>query len=199
MADCEDKLAGNFVRQCGYKPKQGIKRKWYGNHADIDQAATQKTNRGTKVTLLVLKTGAKIYPAEGNDKSHKGGHAIAVGDYGNGYIHTDNYNILYRGEEERERLQEIAEGAKLFSIIEKVDGGVNGELTYEILGLESGMKVTEDTWNSAENSGTANLTVATKEGEEEATGAKLFLPSGGVADVLTFIATKEYVRPEPEG
>jgi len=172
--DCESKMAGGFVRKCGYKPKQGIKKKWYVNHDDIDQVATQKVNRGTKVTILVLKAGAKLYPAAGNDKSHKLNHALAVGDYGNGYIHTDGFTMLYRGESERERVQELVEGARVATISQKVDTGVNGELTFEIAGLESGMLITEDTWNSNENSGTTTVTVATKEGEEESTAVKLF-------------------------
>jgi hypothetical protein len=195
---CESKLAGEFVRICGYKPKQGIKRKWAANWDDIDHVATQKANRNTKVTLLVMKTDKKFYVVGGNDKSHKGSHALAVGDYGNGYIHTDNINLLYRGENERERVQEIVDGARVVTLIEKVDGGEAGELSYEILGLESGMVITEDTWNSSENSGTTNLTLATKEGEEESTGAKLFLPAGGAADITTFLTANVYVAPDPE-
>ena len=185
------KLAGNFARVCGLKPKQGILRKWYVNFDDLDRSATQLANRNTKITQLVLNTGAKLYPAEGNDKSHKANHALAVGDYGNGYIHTDQYTLLYRGENERERIQELVDGARVISIIEKVDGGQNGELTYEILGYESGMSITEDVWNSAENSGTAQLSVATKEGEEESTGAKLFSHTDA-ATTKSFIETNEY-------
>lgn len=198
MAECDGKLAGNFVRKCGYKPKQGIKKKWYVNHEDIDQAATQKANKGTKVTTLVLKVGAKLYAAAGNDKSHKANHALSVLDFGNGYIHTDSFVVLYRGENERERIQELVEGGRVVTIVQKVDTGTNGELTYEILGLESGMVITEDNWNSSENSGTTTLTVATKEGEEESTGAKVFLLAAGVAATETWINTNTYVPPVEE-
>lgn len=194
--ECENKMAGNFVRKCGYKPKQGIRKKWYFNFEDIDKAATQIVNRGTKITTLVLKAGAKLYEAAGNDKSHKGSHALSVLDFGNGYIHTDNFTVLYRGENERERIQELVDGGRVGTIIQKVDGGTNGELTFEILGYESGMVITEDTWNSSENSGTTMLTVATKEGEEESTGAKLFLLAGGVTATETWINTNTYVTPE---
>ena len=190
--ECKDaKLAGQFAKKCGYKPKTGIKRKWYGNHDDVDRVGTQKTNRGTVISKLVLKAGAKLYPAGGNQKTSKAGHTLSVLDFGNGYIHTDNYTLLYRGVNERERIQELVDGARVFTIIEKVDSGENGELTFEILGLESGMLVTEDTWNSAENSGTALLTVATAEGEEESTGAKLFLDTDSET-TLSFIETNEF-------
>lgn len=195
IVTCENRLAGEFVKKCGYRPKQGIRRKWYFNWEDVDRVATQTTNRGTKVTLLVLKTGKFFYLAGGNDKSHKGAHALSVLDFGNGFIHTDMYALLYRGENERQRLQELVEGARVCSIIEKVDGGVNGELTYEILGLESGMLITEDKWSTAENSGSVAITVATKAGEEENTGAKLFLLATGVDATATYITTNTYVAP----
>lgn len=174
MGNCDAKLAGKFARQCGHRPKQGVQKKWYFNWEDVDRAATKIENKGTKVTQLVLKTGAKLYPAEGNAKTSNASHALSILDFGNGYIHTDNFTLLYRGEEERMRIQELVEGAKVCTLVKKTDGGVNGELSFEVLGLESGMIITEDNWNSKENSGSTALTVATLEGEEESTGAKLF-------------------------
>ena len=192
MSDtCNNKLSKSFVKKCSYKPKQGILRKWYLNLDDVDITATQTANKGTKVTALVLKDSAKIYKAEGNNKTSKANHSLTVGDLVSGYIHTDNFAILYRGEEERERIQELVDGAKVVTIIEKVDGGVSGELKYEILGLESGMAITEDVWSSSENGGVTNLTVATMEGEEELTGAKLW-SEGSLADTQTWISTNEY-------
>lgn len=195
---CDAKLSGNFARQCGHKPKQGIQKKWYFNWEDVDRVATTMVNRNTKVEALVLKAGAKIYPAEGNNKTSRGSHALSVLDFGNGYIHTDSFTLMYRGEQERERIQELVEGGRVGTIIQNIDTGLNGELSYDILGLESGMLVTEDNWNSAENSGTTTLTVATQEGEEEATGKKLFLMPAAVElsdleETEAWIAANEYV------
>ena len=198
MADtCDDKMAAGFVKQCGYRPKQGIKRKWYVNYDDIDRDATQLANKGTKVTLLVLKSGKKIYAAEGNNKTSKGKHALSVLDFGNGYVHTDSFTILYHGENERERVQELADGARVVTIVEKVDGGINGELTYEIFGYESGMSIIEDNYDSSANSGAVAITVATEKGEEEATGKKLFLLAGGATATGTYLNTNTYVPPPP--
>ena len=192
MADtCNTKLSKSFVKKCAHRPKQGIKRKWYFNWDDVDIAATQTANRGTKVTALVLVSGAKIYAAEGNVKTSKASHALTVGDYVNGYIHTDNFALLYRGEDERERIQELVDGGKVGTIIEKVDTGVAGELSFEIVGLESGMVITEDNWSSSENGGVTNLTVATREGEEESTGVKTWSETD-LAGTLAWIAANEY-------
>ncbi|GLB53054.1 hypothetical protein NBRC110019_20940 [Neptunitalea chrysea] len=175
MAVCDAKLSGKFVRQCGHKPKQGIVKKWYFNWEDIDRVATTTSNSGTKVEALVLKTGTYLYPAEGNNKTSSANHALSVLDFGNGYVHTDSFTVMYRGDEESERIQELVNGGRVCTLIQTVDSGVSGELSYHVLGLESGMLVTEDTWNASENSGTTTLTVATQEGEEESTGKKIFM------------------------
>lgn len=179
MATCDAKLSGMFARKCGHKPKQGIVKKWYFNWEDVDRVATTIVNSGTKVTALVLKTGTFLYAAEGNNKTSTANHALSVLDFGNGYVHTDGFTIMYRGEDESERIQELVNGGRVCTLIQTVDSGESGELTYHILGLESGMLVTEDTWNAAENSGTTTLTVATQEGEEESTGKKIFLMAAG--------------------
>lgn len=193
MPECNTSLAGDFASKCGYKPKQGIYEKWLINWADIDFDASQLDNRNTKITDLVLKAGKKIYKARGNDKTHKVKHALVVGDFGNGYTHTDEFSIIYKGENERERIQELVEGARVVTLIKKIDGGEAGELRYEIAGFESGMKITNDDFDSSANSGTTTIICATKEGEEEATGLKLFLPVGGTADIEDFITANEYV------
>lgn len=190
---CNTKIAGDFALNCGYKPKQGIYEKWLINWDDIDFAASQLDNRNTKVTSLVLKAGKKIYKANGNDKSHKVKHALVVGDFGNGYTHTDEIILIYKGENERERVQELVDGARVVTLVKKIDGGLTGELKYEIAGYESGMKIINDDFDSSANSGTTTIICATKEGEEEATGLKLYLPVGGIEDIETFITTYEYV------
>lgn len=196
--DCNAKLAGEFTKACGIKPKQGVDKKWYGNWEDIDFAATQLANRNTVITTLVLKAEAKVYTASGNDKSHIVKHALAVGDFGNGYIHTDEYVPLYIGINESERIQELVEGARVFTIEKMVDKGINGEIQYRIAGFESGMVITNDDYSSSENSGTSKIICATKEGEEEATRLKIWNPAGGTATIEVWLTTNVYVAPEPE-
>lgn len=192
--ECNIGLGGNFKKICGYKPKSGIKRKWYGNVDDIDKEATVLANRGNSITTLVLKETAKLYEAQGNDKSHVLQASGVIGDYGNGFTHTDILNVLYRGVNERERIQEITDGARLFSIVEKVDGGENGELAFELAGFESGMLLSAFDYDSSANSGVATLTVATKEGEEEGTPPKVFQDTD-YATTLAFLETNTFTEP----
>lgn len=191
MATCDKMLSGLFAQKCGYRPKAGIGRKWYVNYDDVDRTGTQMTARRTHITDLLLKAGTKLYPAQGNNTSSASS-ALVVSDFGNGNTHTDTFTITYNGVNERERVQELIDGARVCTIIEKIGGGQNGELTYEMLGYESGMLITAYDWNSNENSGTATITVATKEGEEEATPPKLLLLDEGVAATRYFIEQNQY-------
>jgi hypothetical protein len=194
MADtCNDKLAGDFAKRCGYKPKQGLTKKWYLNWGDVDREATQLVNKGTKITQIVLKQDAVLYKAEAHTKALKAKHALSVLDFGNGYVHTDMLTVLYNGENERQRIQELVEGGRIISIVEKLDTGIHGELSFEVFGYESGMLITEDTYDSNANSGATNISVATNKGEEESTGKKLFLMAGGVQATHDWIIANEYV------
>ena len=194
MADetCDSRLAGQFTQHCGYKSKQGLRKKWYFNWDDIDRVATQLVNKGTKISLLVLKPDTFLFAAQGTSKTLKAKHALAVLDFGNGYIHTDTLTIQYHGENERMRIQELVEGGRVGSINKKVDGGLNGELAFEVFGYESGMTIIEDNYDSAANSGTVTISVATEKGEEESTGKKLFLMAGGSAATETWITDNTY-------
>ncbi len=187
---CTSKISANFIKECTHRPKQGVLNKWYINWEDIDRAATQLNASKTGITALVLNTGANIYKAEGTDKTSKASHALKVGDYANSYTHTDSYTILYKGDAQKEQVQKLVDGARVVSIIEKVDTGLAGETTFELVGYESGMVITNDDYDTSANSGTTNIVVATKEGEEEATGIKSFLDTD-VATTRAWITANE--------
>lgn len=189
---CTTNLSANFIHDCTHRPKQGVVKKWYVNWEDIDRVATQLNTAKTGVTSLVLNTGAKIYKAEGTDKTSKASHALKVGDFANSYTHTDTYTVLYKGDTQKEQIQKLVDGARVVSIIEKVDTGLAGETTFEIVGFESGMVITNDDYDTSANSGTTTIIVATKEGEEEATGIKSFLDTD-VATTRTWITTNEAI------
>ncbi len=185
---CESKLTGAFRKKCGHAPKQGIDKKWYLNRDEIDYEATQLANRGTTITTLVLKPEAKLYPAEAPKSSNKQVvHALSVGDFSNGYIHTDTFIVTNQGINESERVQELVDGAKVVTINKKTEG------TYIVAGFESGMSITNDDYDSNANSGTATLTVATEEGQEEGTRVKNLV----MTDIETFITTNEFTEAEP--
>lgn len=182
----QQKLTKSFRKKCGVSPKQGVDKKWYLNKEDIDYVATQLANKNTVISTLVLKETAKIYPAEAPKSSNKQVvHALSVGDYSNGYIHTDTFIVTHQGPEESEAIQEMVEGAKLVTINKRTDG------TYIVAGFESGMSITNDDFDSNANSGTATITVATEEGQEEATRVKIL----SMTDIDAFITANEAATP----
>lgn len=184
--NCENKLAQGFLQLCGYKPKAGIDNKYFINFDDVDKEATQLSADRTKITTLVLKENAKIYPAEG-DKQSKGSHEFKEDVYGNGYTHTDEYIIKYRGDVAKQNVQKLVDGGKVLTIYKKTDTGLNGEITYEVAGFDSGMKLKKDSLALTENAGTQSISVATEEGAE-GTGLKtLFMTS--LAATESFIQT----------
>jgi hypothetical protein len=186
-------MTAGFLKKCGHRPKQGITRKWYGNISDIDRTATTIVADGTLVQSLILKTGTTVFKIEGDSKSLKNKHALAVLDHDNGYVHTDMFIIPYHGPNEKQRVQKLAQGARVFSIVERLDSGINGENTYEIFGLESGMTIVEDNYDSAANGGVVSITVATNKGEEESTGKKAFLV-GSADDTLAWIDANTFAQ-----
>ncbi|MEE4246325.1 MAG: hypothetical protein V2I33_13030 [Kangiellaceae bacterium] len=172
---CDTKLSKGFVRKCGLRPKQGVSDKWYFNWDDVDREASQLSADKTKITALVLKAGAKIYEAQAVKTSKKVRHALAINDFGKGYIHTDEFIVGYRGDNENNAIQELVDGARIGTINKMIDTGENGETSYRVAGFESGMEITNDDFDSAANNGTSTIICATQEGEEEATGLKIFL------------------------
>lgn len=177
---CETKLSKNFIRECSYKPKQGLGRTlWLMNTEDIDRAASVLNETKTSISVLALISDAsvprKMYKSEGNDNSHKASSELVVSEFGNGVKHTVTINILYYSDVQRAALMEIVDGARLTAIVERIDTGINGELSYEVYGFEAGMVISEMTRSSSENSGVLSFTLTSKEGEEEATDAKIFM------------------------
>lgn len=195
MATCDSRLAVGFLRNCE-RPisKAGIKRKWYGNFEDIDRAATQLATDGMVISKLVLKPEKKLYPVEGGKKLSSASYALSITDYGNGYIHTDKYTLTQQNATHLSGIRQLISGARVFSIIEKLDRGVNAETAFWVYGFESGMQLTEHTGSTVENGGSDLLTVATQEGEEEFTPPKIFLDKS-FDDTLKWITDNAY-KPE---
>jgi len=173
---CENKLAKNFIRQCGYKPKSGLENNIFLlNTKEIDKALSQLSASRASVTSLTLEAAAKIYKAEGAGKFPQGTTELVKGDNGSSWKHGATVRILYYGEDQREQLQKMVDDGRITAIIEKKDTGLAGELTYDVLGYESGMAVATVTWNSNENDGVVVITLSTEEGEEESTDRKIFM------------------------
>ena len=190
---CEKNITDNFIRKCAYKPKSGLENTLYlANTKEIDKALSQLSTSKLMVTDFIMVTGKKIYKAEGAGKFPSGKSELVKGDNGVGWKHAASLRILYYGEDEREQIQQMVEDGRFTVIIEKKDTGTAGELTYEVLGWESGLSVTSVTWDSAANDGVVLLELATEAGEEEGTDRKIYLDTS-LAATTAAIAAMVYV------
>ncbi len=181
---CGGQISKNFVRDCAYSPKAGLETTVYiMNTKDIDRSATQLNDAKTQITNLVLKEGAKLYKMEGGGKYPQGKVALKKGDFGNNWTHSLSVRLMYYGIEERAELNSLIKDGRITAIVERKDTGVNGELTFAVLGFESGMAIQSSEWSSADNSGTKPIEFATEEGEEEAMDDRIFM--------MTDLATTE--------
>lgn len=205
--DCNLDLANNFIRNCYHKPKAGILNKWIGLVDGVDTEATDlnltpnneidlDSNYG--VNQFVIKSGYYLYKVEGNDKTHKAKHAFSENDFDEGYIHTDTITFLDRNKVVRENIGRLSSSKRFFTISEMVDKASDGSTTFQIAGLFSGMKLINDDYDSAENSGTQTVVLETKEQELEPTGILDFLltiPEGYTGDAANRMEyTKEKIE-----
>ena len=166
--NCYPDMGGNFVVNCNHIPKAGVLRKWIGIHEDIDRAATtflDEENSGVAnygVNQLTLKQSANIYRVEGNDKVHKLKDEAAENDFVDGHIHTDTITFIDKSQAEFMRINRL-KGRRFFSIVETVDEGGDGRTKFLIGGFDSGMKMTANDFDTAENSGTRTVELKTQE------------------------------------
>jgi len=192
MSDCLGKISKSFLRDCNYRPKANLKTTCYLiNTEDIDKATTQLSSNKMSITDFVLNAGKVVYPAEGAGKYPQANTEIVKGDNGNGWKHGHTLRIIYYGEDEREQLQEMLDDGRITTVIEKNDGGLAGELTFEVLGFESGMAVQSVTWNSNENDGVVEIVLGTEEDELEGTDRKVFMDTD-LATTRTWLTTNAY-------
>ena len=191
MADaCIPDLSGDFITVCGYIPKQGNKRVLLVNHSDIDFGNTNLNSDRTAVTALVLESAKKAYQVSGRSETSNSLFSGEAIDFGFGYTHTLELTPIYTGAEELSVIQKFADGARVVAIVENVDGGPDGTDSWEILGLDSGLKLTTDEGNRGENFGVSTITLSSKEGELEGTRPKKWTE----ADKATWLTSNLYAR-----
>ncbi|MDA8956154.1 hypothetical protein N9H19_00855 [Flavobacteriales bacterium] len=187
---CIPKIIRGFVQNCDHTPKSGTLKGWIFNYDDIDRGATQIVNKATKITDLVLQADKNFYVLGAENKSVIASHESAKGENGTRYTHTALIKVPYRGENERQTIQELALGSRVGVIIQKLDGGVSGELSFEVYGFESGMLLDQDNFNTSENDGVTLIGVKSYEGEEEGTANKLLLHTD-YATTLAYLVANE--------
>ena len=201
---CEQDFGGNFIKNCNHIPKAGVLKEWIGIHDDLDLNATKLTKDAATgkyaVDQLVLKADKSIYRVEGNDKQFKLKDEKAENDFVEGHIHTNTTTFIDKSQAELMKINAM-NGGRFFSIVETVDRGGDGLTKFLIGGLESGMKITTNDFDTAENSGVRTVELKTQENALEGTTVLPVLledPNTGTGDptpetTLAALLELEYV------
>lgn len=155
MATCENKLFKNITSTCETRIVAGIEQKIYLlNRTDID-TITYDSENPNKVTNLTLKSGKNAYVAQGFKRNMTCGFERVVSDDN---LDTWNDTLNLTGFEfDSESARNLNEMSDVVAIVDR-KGTKQDDGSILILGLESGLFCSADTWAAFENNGSRQLT-----------------------------------------
>lgn len=164
---CINKLSGDILFDCNDTPKKGIagSRAVLVNYEDVDFGAT--TTSGATTSNFVLKAGATGYKLEWyKELASAGGTYTPNAEEIDGFAHSFLGRLTTSSANNAERARELKEG-RFVVIYESKYQGVGQKEAYKILGLESGLELSEMNTSTNENSGSILFTLSTKESDYE--------------------------------
>lgn len=139
------------------------------NRADIDlTAVTFDATNKLLMTNFQLKTGSTGYLLKGVKQVNSTSFEQVVKETGTDKVnHTFNGLILTPTVDNKLQLQNMKDGGDLVAIVEKKYKGEDNVEAFEVLGYNSGLKLTASTYNSNENDGAITFALTSEDGYEE--------------------------------
>lgn len=145
--NCTDfRLAASIVADACNPATKGIKSIGYiANFDDVDHTAMSGVRDGNLYSDFKLKTGAKLYKIyQAGKKPFNGANAEAqVNDYRTTWNKTLPFVIFDNGADVTENIIDQLANGKFVAVVENAFAGHNGDNTYEIVGLETGLMMSE--------------------------------------------------------
>lgn len=185
---CAKKITADVLFDCADKPKRNLDagRAVIINWEDIDRAGS--TVVGSLISDLVLQSGESGFAAEWYKDLASANTAFAPStEEIDGFLHNFLCRIPVPTAENAERASELAQGRFIIVVELKYKGAANAE-AFKVLGWENGLKLSEMTWNTLENSGSIPYTAATEEGDYESYPYNTFLELDYATSKATFDA-----------
>lgn len=183
---CNRELTLDMLFDCADAPRKGIDgdRAIIINYDDID--FSQSTVSGSKVTLLKLKSGksGKILQWYKELASANSSYSPSTEDV-DGFLHNFQGRLATTTAEHAERSNELKQG-RFIVVFETRYKGVNSEDAFKVLGWNCGLRLTELTQNTNENSGSILFTVGTEEGDFETYPYNIFLETDYATSKASF-------------
>lgn len=185
-ANCAPKVTADMIFDCADKPKRGLDggKAVIINWDDIDRAGS--TEALAIITDLVTKSGTSGFAAEWFKDLASGNSAFAPSTEDiDGFLHNFLCRIATSSAENAERARELSQGRFVVVVETKYKGALQAE-AFKVFGWECGVKLSEMTWNTLENSGAIPYTVATEEGDTESYPYNVFLETDYATSKATF-------------
>ena len=168
--NCELKLEGDILFDCGNKAKAGIEANIvFLNFEDVDK--TTSTIDGTNpllITSLSTFSGTTGYLLEGiKQVNGASSELVKKEDSFDMYKHLFSGVILTPSVENKAFLKQVAEGKRFIIALEKLWKGDAQEDAFEVLGWDSGLEISTIVWNTKESSGVIKFELTNADGYEE--------------------------------
>lgn len=198
MSNCDSKLAVNIVFDACNPAAKGLKSiGWIANFDDVDHTATHATRKnGTNTfTDIVLKDGKKLYQIVQAGKTPFSGNTseAQVGTYRVTWNKTLPFIILNSGSDVSANIIDKIANGKFVAVVENAFSGKEGDNEFEIIGLETGLTLTEgnnEKYNE-DYGGGWSLTMV----EENAPTSGFYLLDEDVPTTLAKLKAKELAQP----
>lgn len=167
MSDCIKAVTADMLAVCDDAPKKGVD-SGMGvliNVEDIDLAGS--TFAGAQITDLVLKAGKSGFKVEWfkDLASGEGAYVPSTEDL-DGFSHTFRTRLATSSNEAAERANELKNGTFVM-VYETKYKGVDSEDAFKVAGWGQGLRLSELTYNTTENSAALLFALATEEGDFE--------------------------------
>ena len=186
--NCNPKLTADMIFDCADKSKKGLDsgRAVVINWDDIDRAGS--TVAGATISDLVTLSGTSGFAAEWFKDLASANSAFSPSTEDvDGFLHNFLCRIQNASANNAERAAELAQGRFVVVVETRYKGAANAE-AFKVFGWENGVKLSEMTYNTLENSGAIPYTVATEEGDFETYPYHVFLETDYATSKATFNA-----------
>lgn len=164
---CDLKLTGDILFDCSDAPKRNLDagKAVLINWDDIDFAAS--VSSGETIPTIATKSGTTGYAIEWyKDLASATGTYTPDAENVDGFVHTFLCRLPTSSAENADRANELKNGRYVVVYETKYKGGGNAE-AFKVAGWGNGLKLSEMTYNTAENSSSILFTLSTEDQEFE--------------------------------
>lgn len=185
---CAKKVTEDLLFDCADAPKKGIDggKGVLINFDDIDRSGS--TAAGASITDLILKAGATGFQVQWYKDLASANSAFAPSTEDvDGFLHNFLTRLGNSSAVNAERANELKNGRFVMVYETRYKGLANAD-AFKVAGWENGLKLSEMTNNTLENSGATLYTLATEEGDVEPYPYNVFLETDYATSKASFDA-----------